>query len=108
MDIKTYILMGKSSEELKTEIMFFIACARSSNEDLIKFDVKRLFDYEREERRQNAIIKQLKALKRQGTIQLFAGSDDFNTPTTEIEYLSNKYPSIDKISGEKSFFIIKL
>jgi hypothetical protein len=56
----------------------------------------------------DTVTKILKNLKREGTIQLYIFSGDFQKKSTEVAYLENKYPDIDKIDSEKTFFLIKV
>ena len=108
MSIKTEILTGRDSGQMKTEIMFFIAAAKSVGRELFKLEVNPVFSEEREVRRVESIARILRNLKQRGIIQLFASSSDFNTSITEIEYLRNKYPNITEIEEDGMFFVVKL
>ena len=108
MAIKTNFLTGLGSEQLKTEIIFFIVAARSAGEELLKIQAKPIDDEKEEARIIATVARILKKLKQQGKIQLFASSLDFDSSATEIEYLKNKYPDEIELGGEGRFFIVKL
>ena len=107
MGIKTEILTGSNSGQLKTEIMFFVASARSRGAELFRIKIKPLFDEDREARRQDSVARILRTLKQRGVIQLFVHSSKFDSSSTEIEYLKNKYPNITKIENDGFFFLVK-
>ena len=108
MSIKTEILTGRDCGQMKTEIMFFIASARSCGAELFKIRIKPVFNEERELRRIESAARILRNLKQRGSVQLFASSADFDTSLTEIEYLKNKYPGVTETKNEGVFFIVKL
>lgn len=108
MNIRSQTLTGRYQRELKTEIMFFTASAKSLNEELFILDVKPVFLDERDVRRTESVARILKDMKRRGIIQFFADSADFDSSLTEIEYLKNKYPGITKIERDGTFFVVKV
>ena len=108
MNIFREELTGKSEDLLRTEIMFFIATAKAIKKDLICLSVKKLYDDKREISRIGAIGRILRNVKRQGMVQLFAFSSDFEKSTTEVEYLKNKYPELSSVCAEDNCYILKL
>ena len=108
MDIRTQTVTGKHLRELKTEILFSVASARALNAEIFILEIKPAFSDDRESRRKETVGRILKELKKRGSIQFFAGSGDFDSPLTEIEYLKNKYPSIFEIDRGEFFFAVKL
>ena len=100
MNLLTNTLTGATAALIKTEIMFCVASAKALGNDLIQLYA--------EEKHFPTVSKILKAAKKDGLIQLFAISNDFDERTTEIEYLKNKYPDISSINLEKPFFLLKV
>jgi len=108
MSVKTEILTGRDSGQMKTEIMFFIASAKSCKAELFKIWIQPVFNGDRELRRIESAARILRNLKQRGSIQLFASSVDFDTALTEVEYLKNKFPNITEITNDGTFFVVKL
>ena len=107
MKIKTNVLTGKTSDLLTTEIMYHIASAKSLGQDLVKFNVT--CQENESEKRFATVSRILKSAKRNGLIQLFVLSTDFDKSSTEVEYLTNKYPRIFKDNNtDEIYYIIKL
>ena len=90
-----YDVCPKQIEGVDTELRYAIACARVADQHLLRFH----FRYEEERvckqamRRATAVLKQEKGL---GKIILYLFSSDFGSDTTEMEYLRNKYPTIEE------------
>ena len=78
-----------------TEIRYAIASARAADHNLIRFH----FCYE-DERIQKQALRRARAVlkeeKRRGKIILFLFSPDFGGESMEMEYLRNKYPTIEE------------
>lgn len=106
MNIKTNELTGKNSDLLTTEIMYHIASAKSLGFDLVRFDI--ICDSSETERRVATVGKILKSAKRNGYIQLFVLSDDFDNGSTEVEYMKNKYPDLLNDVSDENFYIVKI
>ena len=100
MNLTTNLLTGANSDLIKTEIMFFIAEAKATGRDLIKLEA--------EEKQRNTVAKILRTAKKEGIIQLFIFSDALEEKTTEVAYLQNKYPDIQKINTKEPFFLLKV
>ena len=108
MNIITNELTGKTKDLLVTEILFFIVSAKSMNKDLIKLKTNVTAESTELEKRLTPIRSILKSAKRRKLIQLFVASTEFESQTTEIEYLQNKYPHLKKEEEKNVYFIIKL
>ena len=100
MNLVTYTVTGTTRELIKTEIMFFIASAKATGQDLIKLEL--------EEKQFDTVTRILRSAKRGRMIQLFILSDSLEDKTTEVEYLKNKYPNIERINAEKPFCLLKV
>jgi hypothetical protein len=108
MNLVTNKLTGTTQDLLTTEIKYFIAAAKAIGNDLIKLTVGISDDEKEALHAKSAVIRILKSIKKQGIIQLYVSSSDFNLHSTEVEYLLNKYPLVTKSDDEKEFFIIKI
>ena len=106
MEIQVNELTGKNAEELVTEIRFFVAAAKSTNKDFAKLFVSD--EIAASASRLASVLRILKALKREGIIQLFVFSGDFLNASTEMAYLKNKYPEILKEERERGFYLLKI
>lgn len=100
MNLVTYTITGTTQDLIKTEIMFFIASAKATGQDLIKLEL--------EEKQFDMASKILRSAKRGRMIQLFILSDSLGDKTTEVAYLKNKYPDIDRLTEEKPFCLVKV
>jgi hypothetical protein len=82
---------------VETELLFTIAHKKTEGGGLVCFS----FTYE-DERSMRAALhlakRSLKEAKKRGAIGLFVFSDNFGKQSTEMEYLMNVYPSIEKCS----------
>lgn len=108
MSIKTEVLTGRDYGQLKTEIIFFVASAKSVGTELIKLEMKADSSEDAVMRRMQWASKILKSLKRGGGIQLFVSSKDFLDASTETEYLQNKYPCVAEVGENEECFIVKI
>lgn len=107
MNIITNELSGQNAELLKTEILFFIASAKSNEREIICLTIKNVFNDEREKKRIETVNRILRSLKRRNVIQFFVISSEIDEHTTETEYLKNKYPNI-ALQSDGLFYILKL
>lgn len=107
MNIITNELSGQNAELLTTEILFFIASAKSNKNEIIRLNIKKILTDEREKKRIEAINRILRSLKRRKVIQFFVISSEITEHTTETEYLKNKYPDI-ALQSDGLFYILKL
>ena len=93
---------------VETELLFAIASKKAEGGGLICF----FFDYENEGICRSAIHqakRSLKSAKGRGAIGFYIFSDDFGKQSTEMEYLMNVYPSIercDELVTSKSPFVL--
>ncbi len=97
-------LTGIDTKELSAKLSFDIATARSWGFPLAKF----VFKKDAGEKFQKALVSRLKQIKKSGKITFFVSSLDFDAPTTEVEYLFNKFPDIKnetKDDGTVAFFV---
>ena len=109
MKIAKNELTGKNADMLYTELMYFVSAARALKYDLVSFTLK--IDSQNEtviKRRTVTVSRLLQSLKKKKYIQLAVRSDVLNEPTTETEYLFNKYPDLLSNIGEELCYIVKL
>ena len=92
------------TKELTTRLVFDIATARNSGFALLKF----IFPKDASDKFKKALSTRLRDMKKKGRIELFASSREFSSPTTEIQYLLNKYPSLANESDSQSAIYVKL
>ena len=104
MKICTHILKSAALEQIETELRFVIASARALGNELIYLKV----ESEDDSVLDTIILKQLKAIKRQGKIDFFADKNSFSSLNAEASYLTNKFPHITEHIDDSIFFIIKL
>lgn len=91
----------KQIEGVDTELLYAIADARAAGCGLIRF----LFCYDDERMQKQALRRARAALKnekRRGRIILFLFSNDFGGDSTEMEYLRNKYPTLEEDESIKN------
>ena len=86
-------LRAQLPEQIATEIMFEIASAKVDGVELLCFQINNKEDLLLEKYR-STILRNLKKMKSDGAIQLFATSESFKTQKTEAYFLQNKYPTI--------------
>lgn len=104
-----YKLLGDCIADLDTEIRFLLAGARVDGEELIKLFFDSSADERENTRVLSCIIKVLRALKREKTIQFFVSSDGFCTGTTESVFLLNKYSAyIHNTDNTANYVYVKL
>ena len=86
-------LCGKTSQEIKTELLFYVASFLAAGEEIFAISS----DNDAKEAGKNKSIESakriLKELKKVGRIQFFVSAHEGGA-TMEKEYLENKYPGI--------------
>ena len=106
--IKTIDLAERTAPLLLTEILFNLASERAESTEVIRFDLIES-DQTIRQRAFSAALKILKAQKREGKLQLVATPQSFSEPSTEGQYLLNKYPSLPIPTGEElEYLFVKL
>ena len=107
MKICTNTLESFSGELLTTEIRFHIASARATGCDLVCLRSDKALA--EEGREIQAILKNLRALKKEGKIDFFADSISFKNSSAEAGYVMNKFPDAAcEVSQPGFLFLIKL
>lgn len=105
MKFVTLTPTSQGTSTLETEIMFSVASARAQEIEFLKID----FSADNGEQIKAAALKQLRALKKQGRIQLFVVAEDIHGSSTEAQYLVNKYPNIsDTLKDGERVIIVKI
>ena len=104
MKLFTHTIESDTQGQLLTEIRFTVASARANGNDLICFKVKA--DTEKEGSVVSSTLKNLRALKREGKIDFFAGKDSFQKGTAEASYLKNKFPEVAELVDTEEFFLL--
>lgn len=95
----------RDTSSLSSEIEFAVACDRVEGKDLINI---RLKNQNSVSKFVSASSKLLRAMKRDGIIQLFVFESDLqDTEKMETVYLLNKFPDLSEVEkyGEGSVFI---
>ena len=104
MSQKTFNIVSKTNSELEIELAFCIATARAENAEIVKLVIPS--DTERFVQNSKKILR---ALKRDGRVQLFEDVEKLTSDTTEARYLRNKYPDIvSSCEGDSLAIIVKL
>ncbi len=105
MKIFTHIVDSTIPSQIETEIRFIIASARSLGNEIVCLKTKGDAEF----KIYAAIIKNLKAIKKQGKIDFFAEKEAFEQLSAEASYLLNKFPKITEyIDSESTSVIIKI
>jgi len=102
MRIFTHTLESKMPDQIATELRFIVASARASGKELILITLRA----DQDARIQASLQKNLKAIKKEGRIDFFAGKDAFTKSTAEASYLINKFPQITEIIETDDFILI--
>lgn len=89
MNCYTAILSGKSVAELDTEIKYTLASAKINDSKLIKLVYNA--DEDAMPRLKGCILKVLRSVKKQGTIQFFCNDNELSASTPEAQFIMNKY-----------------
>ena len=95
-----YILTGNGQSELNTEIRFMIASAKVDNTTLVRFVFSSDPASGDDGKIKTCIVRVLRALKKEGTIEFFVTRAGFDEEITEAVFLINKYG--EYIDSEKS------
>ena len=99
-------LTAAKSELVKTEILFFIAKAKTDNSDLLKITIGA--DDAVSQKKANFARTYLRKEKSSKKIQLFIKSDEIDNQSAESRYLRNKFPEISEFNREELFFLVKI
>ena len=89
---KVYITQ-EDVERAKTELLYHIACARQSNQELICCLIE-VTDERIRKKILTECTKLLKKMKKENKLSLFLTSDAFHLESVETEYLFNKHPDV--------------
>ncbi len=108
MKITVNEITGKTYEQMNTELLFFIASAKTRGFELIRLEVSPVGDEKREEVRSRSLSKLLAKAKRSGFLELYILTENLTGNSTEAEYLRNKYPEIVNQDDGNASYIIKL
>ena len=108
MKITVNEITGITCEQIKTELLFFIASAKARGFELLRLNIPMVSDEKKEQSRHNSLKRLLATAQRQGIIELYILCEELSGSSTEAEYLKNKYPSItDEMDGSNSY-VLKL
>ena len=89
-------------EQVRTEIRFLIASARAQGKDLISIKLKD----KKEGKLDELIVKNLRAIKKEGKLDFFADKCAFESASAEASYLINKFPEVVSLIDEEDFFLL--
>ena len=107
MKILKHIMKSAIAEQITTEIRFVVASARASGYELLSLYLENKDD--NENKISTALLKCLRAMKKEGRIDFFASKEAFLDGRTEASYLINKFPEITEfIDREEIFLIIRI
>ena len=106
MKILVHTIDNILNEQIHTEIRFCIASARALEKDLVCIKLKK---DEKRGKLGELIMKNLRAIKKEGRLDFFADKEAFEKTSAEASYLINKFPSVlNLIEDEEFFLLIKL
>ena len=97
-------LKGNCQVDFDTEIKYNIASAKVNSADLIRLSIEKRESDRENDRLACCILKVLRSMRKEGTIQFFVNHLGFKNKTTESAYLLNKYPEI-ALEGTASVFV---
>ena len=107
--MNTFILKNTSAASVTTDVRFYVASERSLGKDIMRFSVSDELPEEKRQKLLDAAQKVLRAMKKQGKIQLFATLSDFTENTTAAQYLMNKYPDTEFYrEGDDLFAVVRI
>ena len=98
-------LTGRCRAELDTEVKFNIASARADRVELVRLSLPLSDDEKDNKRLLCCLIKVLRAMIRDGSIQFYETDEGFESSTTEAKFLDNKYHDYIISSDDKSKYI---
>ena len=102
-------LDGTCKAEFDTEVKFNIAGARADKIELVRLDLPLSEDERNNNRLLCCLIKVLRSMMRDGAIQFYVTDDGFAAPTTEAEFLDNKYHDyIVPSNSEYKYIYVKM
>ena len=107
MKLCEQLLTATKSELVKTEILFFIAKAKTDKSDLLKITISADNDA-LSQKMANFANTYLKKEKSSKKIQLFIKSEEIDNQSAESRYLRNKFPEISELNREEMFFLVKI
>ncbi len=111
MKYREILLRGVSADKIKTEIMYEVAAAHIAGVELLKVNISKGDCDTQYKKTFSALIRILKLMKADGTIQFFATPALLESQSTEAEFLLNKYPEhfepMPKESDELGFVYIR-
>ena len=91
MNHYSVILSGRSVFELDTEIKYHIASARIADAKIIRFVLSTNNEDNEAERINGCIIKVLRSVKKEGSIQYFCNKNGLSSSSPEAQFIMNKY-----------------
>ena len=95
MQDKTYVLESTSKKDIDAEIRFLIATAKYDKIDLLNLSIAKQSSKDELNRILYSVTKVLAGLKKSGEIAFFLKSDQMDEDSREVNYLKNKFSSID-------------
>ena len=106
--LQSYILNGLSRSELNTELRFIFASARVDGAQIVRLEITQSDDGELD-RISGSVIKLLRSLKKEGSIEFYANDESFRANSTEAIFLLNKYSQyIPDEKVNKRFIFVKM
>ena len=102
MKILIHTIDSMLCEQVHTEIRFLIASARAQGRDLVSIMLRD----NKSGKLGELIIKNLRAIKKEGKIDFFADKEAFETASAEASYLINKFPDVLSLIDEEEFFLL--
>lgn len=98
-------------ERAKTELLYHLACARQSGEELLCVFIN--INNDKIKRKVTSeCLKVLKKIKKENKITLYLTNETFQLSSVERDYLLNKHPQIrdddSLLLPENSYIIIRL
>jgi hypothetical protein len=98
MKFYDYYLVGRTKNELNTELRYVIASARVDSQDLVCLNIAT--DGEDIDKILRNTVRILASLRREGLLQIYMRSDKINGGSQEAEFLKNKFSSLLKLPEE--------
>ena len=107
--ISSYELSGNCRADLNTEMRFLFASAKVDGEELVRLSIPYCSDENERLRINGCVIKVLRTLKKEGTIQFYVNNEGFSVNSTEASFLMNKYYDyISTSNPEREYIYVKL
>ena len=102
MKISTFELKTTTSVLMRTEVLYSVASARATGDELTEIL------YPNDGRGERNTVKVMKELKKQGRIKVYVLAKDINGQSKEAEYLLNKYPELKDYREKPNSVIVML